>query len=75
MTITRHTRRRVYEAIPPEGAPLRALQEASKVHISNVRMVCRMLMEEGQIVTTRAGTGQDSKHELWVFLKDRKSVV
>lgn len=68
MTITRHTRRRVYEAIPPEGAPLRTLQEVSKVHISNVRMVCRMLMEEGQIVTTRAGTGQDSKHELWVFL-------
>jgi len=67
MTITQFTRRRVLDAIPAKGAPLRELAQTSGVHISNVRMVAKLLAEEGQVFTMRAGTGEKSKAELWLF--------
>lgn len=67
MTITQHTRRRVLEVLPAEGAPLRVLSEKSGVHLSNVRTIASLLIGDGQVVGLRAGTGKNSKHELWLF--------
>jgi len=67
MTITQHTRRRVFDAIPPKGAPLRELSAASGIHISNVRTIFKLLVEEGKAFSLRAGTGENSKHEVWLF--------
>lgn len=68
MTITQHTRRRVHDAIPTEGAPLRVLSQKSGVHISNVRSVAKLLEQDGAIFTARASTGEQKKSELWAFL-------
>ncbi len=68
MTITQHTRRRVLDAIPTEGAPLRVLSQRSGVHISNVRSVAKLLEQDGTIFTARAPTGEQKKSELWAFL-------
>jgi hypothetical protein len=67
MTITQHTRRRVSDAITPKGTTQRELSLSSGVHISNVRMIVRLLDTEGKVFTMRAGTGEGSKHEVWVF--------
>lgn len=71
MTITQNTRRRVYDAIPAKGATLRQLSATSGVHLSNVRMSIRLLADEGKVLTMRAGTGEGSKHEVWVFLDEQ----
>ena len=68
MTITQHTRRRVVEAIPAEGAPLRVISATSGVHISNVRAVVKLMVEEHQVFTFRTGTGEGGKHEVWTFV-------
>lgn len=67
MPITEHTRRRVLESIPPKGAPLRELSAASGVHISNVRSIFKLLVADGRAFSFRAGTGENSKHEVWLF--------
>lgn len=70
MTITQHTRRRVLDAIGDKGSTLREIAASSGVHISNVRMIAKLLTADGVIFTMRAGTGADSKHEVWCFTSE-----